>query len=135
LSLVSGYSNIEPALAFPYLDPLIEQTDEVLNAKAKVDKMKKRNSLFKNDEILFIRSLGFGDNSLASYGKSLTLLAKADFTKTKSLAEQFKRNDIRLLTKLFIAQSVLGEKVGFSGRGSFSIVADDGESGEIGVEN
>jgi hypothetical protein len=135
LNLVSGYSNIEPALAFPFLDPLIEQTDDVLNAQAKVDKMKKRNGLFKNDEILFIRSLGFGDSSLASYGKSLTLLAQADFTKTKSLAEQFKRNDIRILTKLFIAQSILGEKVGFSGRGSFSIVADDGESGEFGVEN
>jgi hypothetical protein len=135
LNLVSGYAIIEPALAFPYLDPLIEQTDDVLNAQAKVDKMKKRNGLFKNDEILFIRSLGFGDNSLASYGKSLTLLAQKDFIKTKSLAEQFKRNDIRLLTKLFIAQSILGEKVGFSGRGSFSFVSDDGESGGSIVEN
>jgi hypothetical protein len=135
LMIVSGYSNIEPTMAFPYLDPLIEQTDEVLNAKAKVDKVKKRTSLFKNDELLFIRSLGFGDNSLASYGKSLTLLAQADFTKTRSLADQFKRNDIRLLTKLFIAQSVLGEKVGFSGRGSFSFVSDDGDSGGSIVEN
>lgn len=135
LMIVSGYSNIEPTMAFPFIDPLIEQADDVLNATAKVDKMKKRNGLFKNDELLFIRSLGFGDNSLASYGKSLTLLAQTDFAKTKSLAEQFKRNDIRLLTKLFIAQSVLGEKVGFAGRGSFSTVAEDGESGEFGVEN
>ena len=41
------------------------------------------------------------------YGKGVTALAKADFNRTRALADRFERNELRLLAQLLIVKGLL----------------------------
>lgn len=55
------------------------------------------------------RSSRSGRNSseLIKYGRGVVALANADFNRTKALADRFQRNELRLMARLLIAQSIL----------------------------
>ena len=44
---------------------------------------------------------------LFRYGKGVSALAKADFTRTRALADRFDRNELRLLAQLLIVKGLL----------------------------
>jgi hypothetical protein len=48
----------------------------------------------------------------AQYGKELGALARADFTRTKQVADRFQRTEVRLMARLMIAQSILSDRLG-----------------------
>lgn len=48
----------------------------------------------------------------SQYGKELGALARADFSRTKAIADRLQRNEVRLMARLFIAQSVLSGHLG-----------------------
>lgn len=132
LKLAAGYAAIEPDRAFPLLNPLIEQANDVINATAILAKYNKREQAFRQGEMLMFSS-GFGSTSFARYGRELKMLAGVDYGRTKGLVEQFRRDDVRVLLKMLLAQSILSDKIGFEGGGGFA--GFDGEGGGITISN
>jgi len=118
LKLAAGFALIEPDRAFPLLSPLIEQANDVIGANALLAKYNKREQAFKQGEMLMSAS-GFGGVAYARYGAELKTLAQTDYGKTKNLIDEFRRDDVRVLLKMLLAQSILSDKIGFEGsRGS-----------------
>ncbi len=132
LKLAAGFAAIEPDRAFSLLNPLIEQANDVINATAILAKYNKREQMFKQGEMLLPQTFGYGGGNFTRYGRELKMLAQADYGKTKGLIEQFRRDDVRVLLKLLLAQSILSDKIGFEGNGGFSAIYADGEEITIG---
>jgi hypothetical protein len=120
LKLASGYAVIEPDKAFPYLTTMVEMTNDLLTAKSLLAKYNKRNTNFKQGELIFTNSLGYNVSAYTQYNNELGLLAAADFGRTKGLIDQFRRDDVRVLLKIIIAQSILKDKIGAEGLVSIS---------------
>lgn len=115
MKVASGYAEVEPDKAFPFLEPLIDMSNDLMTAYAILSKYNKNENFFKQGELIYTQSVGFGRESFVGYGKQLGLLAAADFGRTKNLTDRFNRNDVKILTKLFLAQAILKEKIGFEG--------------------
>jgi hypothetical protein len=45
------------------------------------------------------------------YGKGVAALAKADFSRTKALADRFERNELRLMAQLMIVKGILQPEI------------------------
>ncbi|MDQ3323312.1 MAG: hypothetical protein M3525_12905, partial [Acidobacteriota bacterium] len=131
LKLAAGFAVIEPDRAFPLLNPLIEQANDVISATALLAKYNKREQMFKQGEMLLPQT--FGGGSFARYGRELKMLAQIDYGKTRGLIDQFRRDDVRVLLKMLLAQSILSDKIGFEGSGGF--VGFGSDSGGIIINN
>lgn len=115
LKVIAGYAVIDTGRAFTLLAPVIEQANEVVNAQAVLARYNKQTQNFRDGEMVIANSFGALNARIFRYGKELKLLAQNDFTRTRGLIDQFRRDDIRLFVKLFIAQSVLKERIGLEG--------------------
>ncbi|MGI8642282.1 MAG: hypothetical protein ACR2MG_20315 [Pyrinomonadaceae bacterium] len=116
LKVAAGFAVIEPDKAFPYLTPMIDMTNDLMTANALLAKYNKRDTTFKQGELIFTQNI---NGAFTRYGKELGALAKADFGRTQGLVGQFRRDDVRILAKLLIAQSVLKDKIGLEGNPAF----------------
>ena len=47
------------------------------------------------------------DYMVFRYGKGVAALAKADFNRTRALAERFERNELRVLARLLIVKGII----------------------------
>jgi hypothetical protein len=115
LKVVAGYAVIEPARAFTMLAPVIEQANEVVNAQAVLARYNKQTQHFRDGELVVANSFGALNAKVFRYGRELKMLAQNDFTRTRGLIDQFRRDDVRLFVRLFLAQSILKEKIGLEG--------------------
>jgi hypothetical protein len=115
LKVVAGYAVIEPERAFTMLAPVIEQANEVINAQAVLARYNKQTQNFRDGELVVSNSFGALNSKVFRYGRELKMLAQSDFTRTRGLIDQFSRDDVRLFVKLFIAQSILKERIGLEG--------------------
>lgn len=115
VKVIAGYAVIDPPRAFTMLSPVVEQANELINAGAVLAKFNKQNQVFRDGEILMANGLSQGGSKFFRYGKELKMLAQADMPRTRGLISQFRRDDVRLFVKLFIAQAVLKEQIGLSG--------------------
>ena len=111
--IIAGYAVIEPREAFALLTPLVDQTNELVQAAALLAKYNKRQFLFRDGEMLLNAGLGQMRGNLR-FTRELGLLAAADFERTRELADKFQRTDVKLLVQLLIAQSVLRENQNFN---------------------
>jgi hypothetical protein len=119
LKIASGYASIEPEKAFPYLMTLVDMTNDLLMAKSLLAKYNRRNVNFKQGELLYTNNFGYGISSYTKYGKELGLMATADFDRTKNLIERLGRQDVRIMLKILLAQSILRENIGVEGLNSY----------------
>ena len=115
LKVVAGYAVIEPARAFTMLAPVIEQANEVIGAQSVLARYNKQTQNFRDGEMVMSNSFGSLNARVFRYGRELKLLALSDFTRTRGLIDQFRRDDVRLFVRLFLAQSILKEKIGLEG--------------------
>lgn len=106
LQVIAGYAQIDTVQAFAILNPLVDQTNELVQASALLAKYQKRQFLFRDGEMLMTAGLGQMRGSL-KFTKELGMLAAADFDKTRDLTDKFQRSDVRLLAQLIIVQSIL----------------------------
>lgn len=117
IKVVSGYAVIEPDRAFNMLGPVIEQVNEISQASAVLAKYNKQTNFVRDGEMIMTNGLGGGSGVRYSrFGREIKALAQADFERTRSLIDQFRRDDIRLFARLFVAQSILRERVGLEGQ-------------------
>ena len=118
LKVASGFAYVEPTVAFTMLDNFANQASEIVTAAALLAKYDKRNTGFKNGEMVLTRGLPRVGGSIFRYGKELNLLAAADIDRLRNMADKFQRDDARLLLKLYIVQAFFGKKIGLeAGRG------------------
>ena len=117
VKVISGYAVIEPDRAFNMLSPVIEQVNEISQASAVLAKYNKQTNFVRDGEMIMTNGLGGGSGVRYSrFGREIKALAQADFERTRSLIDQFRRDDIRLFARLFVAQSILRERVGLEGQ-------------------
>jgi hypothetical protein len=117
LSLVAGYAVVEPNRAFLLLDPLVEQANEVMQATAVLSKYNKRDIRFRSGEMSYVFGTGRAQSSLGRFRRELNLLATADFERTRNLTDRFTRQDMQILARLTLAQSILQERNEIEGAG------------------
>lgn len=132
LKLASGYASINPDKAFPLIENLLNQSNELIAAFVVLNKFNKRESRIKDGEIVFNRNMQNLRGSAMKYGEGLGLLARADFGRAKSLASIFQRSDIRVLSKLFLVQAIFGEKMGLGPGNTFQFGDNEIEAEEAG---
>jgi hypothetical protein len=115
LKVIAGFAVIEPERAFTMLAPVIEQANEVVNAQAVLARYNRQTQDFRDGEMVMSNNFGSLNAKVFRYGKELKLLAQNDFTRTRGLIDQFRRDDVRLFVRLFVAQSMLKDKIGLEG--------------------
>lgn len=115
LKIVAGYVIIDPSLAFSMLTPVIEQTNDLVSAGAALAKYNKQTRTFRDGEIIMINAFGALQSSIFGYGRQLKMLAQTDPKQTRASINKFRREDVRILANLFIAQGILKEKIGLEG--------------------
>jgi len=72
-----------------------------------LDKVVKSGAIKKNEIRLEQPQLMTLDFLVFQYGKGVAALARADFNRTRSLAERFDRNELRLMAQLFVLRGLL----------------------------
>ncbi|MGI8668896.1 MAG: hypothetical protein ACR2J3_03500, partial [Aridibacter sp.] len=112
IQVTTGFAIIEPEKAFPDLNNLTYMVNDLMTAYALIAKYNKRNSDFRDGEIIFTQYMGVG---IAGTGEALGKLAAADFGKTANLIDQFQRSDIKTLSKFILAQSIINGDIGLEG--------------------
>ena len=111
MQVAGAYAVVEPARAFDLINPLIVQANEMIAAAALLAKFGSGQGLFRRDEMLLQHSFMAANGPYVQYLKKLTSLARADFERTKTAVDGFQREEIRLMGRLLIAQSVLSDRL------------------------
>lgn len=114
MKMIAGYAEIEPDKAFPLLTPLMEMTNDMLTAYALLSKYNKSESMFKQGEMIYTQGLGMG-GAFLQYGKELKLLAANDIGKIKGMIDQIRREDVKVLMRIMLAQSIIKERLTLEG--------------------
>ncbi len=112
MQVAGAYALVEPARAFELINPLIVQANEMIAAAALLDKFGSGQGLFKRGEMLLQHNFSAANGPYVQHLKKLTSLARADFERTKTAVDGFQRDEIRLMGRLLIAQSVLSDRLG-----------------------
>jgi hypothetical protein len=115
LRVASGYAYVDPNTAFSMLEAFAVQASDIVTAAALLAKYDKKNTAFKNGELVLTRGLPRIGNSIFQYGKELSLLANTDIDRLRAITDRFQREDARLLLKLYIAQAFFNQKIGLEG--------------------
>jgi hypothetical protein len=108
LAVMLGYALIEPAKAFAMIEPAIDQTNDQVAKLFLVDKVIKTGAI-KDGEIILNQPQTPLDYSFLQFAPGLTALGKADFDRTKALADRFQRNELKIIGRLLIARAMLRE--------------------------
>ncbi len=116
LDLLLAYALIEPGTAFMLFERTIDLTNAEVSKAMLRDESAKSGLLRKGEITLNPRSRFFIDSMLRMYGKALAALATADLIRTKSLADRFQRNELRLIARLYVAKSILKRERPNTGR-------------------
>ncbi len=106
LALILAYSLVDPPQAFAMAEPIIDRANDNISKLLFLDKIVHSGAV-KSGEIVMQDPGVPLDFALIKYGRGVVALANADFTRTKALADRFQRNELKLMARLLIAQSIL----------------------------
>jgi hypothetical protein len=107
LAVLLAYSLIDPSRAFVMIEPIVDRANDDMAKLLLLDKVV-RSGFVKNGEIILQQpGMISPDFAVFKYGKGLVALAKADFNRTKALADRLQRNELRILARLLIVQALL----------------------------
>ncbi len=113
--LASGYAEANPDKAFPLLESTILRANDTITAAIKVAEFIDVNDEYVVDGEIQVGMFGgsmirelTGELGMAS--STIKSLVKADFTKTKSLANSFDRTETRVLAKMLVLRAALDKR-------------------------
>lgn len=112
LEVARGYALVDPSKTFEMVDPLIDQANDMLAAAALLEKFGAGQGLFRKGEMILSPGMANLNGMYARYVKALAELARVDFDRTKADADRFHHEEVRLMARLVIAQSVLSDHLG-----------------------
>jgi hypothetical protein len=107
LTLLCVYAIVDPAKAFALAERTVDQANSQISLLMLLDRVIKTGAIKKSEIILDQAGILPLDFLLFKYGKGVAALAKADFNRTKALADRFERNELRLMAQLFIVKCLL----------------------------
>ncbi|HYJ85314.1 MAG TPA: hypothetical protein VEW46_04605 [Pyrinomonadaceae bacterium] len=109
LALVCAYALVEPARAFAIMEGAIDRANDRISKLILLDKVV-RTGTVKKGEVILQNSGGISmEFVMLKYGKSVSILAKTDFDRTKGLVDRLGRNELRMMARLMLAHSLLRE--------------------------
>jgi hypothetical protein len=106
LAVMLGYSLVDPPKAFALIEPIIDRTNDDVSKLVLLDKIAKSGAI-KNGEIIMNQPRIPIDYAMLQYSPGVAALGKADFDRTKALADRFQRNELRIVARLLLAQAIL----------------------------
>jgi hypothetical protein len=106
LAVMLAYTQVDPPKAFAMIEPLVDRTNEEISKLLLVDKIVK-SGFVKNGEIVLNQPQVPLDYSMLRYSAGVVALGKADFDRTKALADRFQRSELKLVGRMLLAQALL----------------------------
>ena len=107
LTLLCAFAVVDPPKAFALAERTIDRANRQISLLLLLDKVVKSGALKKNELLLEQPQLMPVEFLVFKYGKGVAALARADFNRTKALAERFDRNELRLMAQLFVLKGLL----------------------------
>jgi hypothetical protein len=106
LAVMLGYTHVDPQKAFAMIEPIVDRTNDEISSLLLVDKIVK-SGFVKNGEIIMNHPQVPVDYSMARFSAGVVALGKADFDRTKTLADRFQRSELKVVARLLLAQALL----------------------------
>ena len=107
LSLLCAYAVVDPGKAFTLAERTVDGANSQISLLMLLDRVVRSGAVKKSEIILDRAGIMPLDNLVFKYGKGVAALAKADFNRTRALADRFDRNELRLLAQLLIVKGLL----------------------------
>jgi tetratricopeptide (TPR) repeat protein len=110
LAVLMACALIDPPRAFAAIEPIVDRANDDIAKLLLLAKLIK-STMVKNGEIVF-RQPGIVSPEFVifRYGQGIAALAKADFNRTKALADRLQRNELRIMARLLMAQTLLNRR-------------------------
>jgi hypothetical protein len=105
LSVLLAYALVDPAKAFGIVEPIIDRANDNISKLLLLDKIVKSGAIKQGEIILSQPGIPL-DFAIFKYGPGIVAVAKADFTRTKALADRFQRHELRLLARLLMVRAL-----------------------------
>jgi hypothetical protein len=105
--LANSYAPLDLDQSFSLIQPILAKSNELVAAAVVLDGFEQR---YLRDGEWTAQGGGNLGNLIGRLEQTLATLARLDFDRARALADQFDRPEIRLMTQLQIAQSVLKKK-------------------------
>lgn len=104
---IDGYATVKPEKTFELLAPIIEKSNELINAYVLLTNYHNKSYPYVEDnEIIFGAQEGYSSFS-GAYKNLARKLATSDFERAVNLVQSFQRADVRIAAKLILVQSIL----------------------------
>jgi hypothetical protein len=110
LTLLCAYALLDPPKAFALAERTIDQANSQISMLMLLDRVVKSGAVKKSEFILEQGGMMPLDLLLFRYGKGVTALARADFTRTRALADRFERPELRIMARLMIVKGLLSSE-------------------------
>ena len=107
LTLLCAYAVLDPSKAFALAERTVDRANSQITLLMLLDRVVKSGAVKKNEIILDQAGIMPLDYLVFRYGKGVAALAKADFNRTRGLADRFDRNELRLMAQLLIVRGLL----------------------------
>jgi hypothetical protein len=108
LSLAIAYCSINSDRGFAIMESLVPRLNELVAAAATLDGLE--NNYLREGE-WNMSSEGFVGRLLAKLSQNAGCFARMDFDRSVTLANQFERNEIRVMAQTRIAQAILADQI------------------------
>jgi len=107
LALVGAYALVEPEKAFAIIERTVDRANDEMAKLLILDKFISTGMIKKGEISMQHSGMIPIDFAVFKYGKSVAALANADFDRTRAAADRFERNELRLMARLLLAQTLL----------------------------
>lgn len=110
LMVVQAFARIEPERSLAMLEPIVDQLNELLAAAATLGSFILDEEIMRDDEVRMEIFAGLAPMFSGQYTPDLRALASHDFERTRALADRFQRDEVRMMARLLLVQSILGDQ-------------------------
>ncbi|HWT00529.1 MAG TPA: hypothetical protein VN256_09800 [Pyrinomonadaceae bacterium] len=106
LAVARGYAPLDASRSLAILESAVDQLNELLAAGVLLGGFF-AEEFVRDDEIMMEILVGISGEFFTRYVGDISTLARADFDRTRALADRFQRPEVRTIARMLVAQSVL----------------------------
>ncbi|HSS21974.1 MAG TPA: hypothetical protein VLL54_18010 [Pyrinomonadaceae bacterium] len=107
LALTAAYALVEPSRAFTIVERTIDEANDEIAKALFWDKIVSSGAVKKGELRLAQSGMVPIDFALFKFGDAVSILARADFDRTRAAADRFQRYELRLMARLLLVQALL----------------------------
>jgi hypothetical protein len=110
LMVAQAYAKLQPERSLALLEPIVDQLNELLAAATTLGAFILDEEVMRDDEIRLEIFTSVFPIFAGQYTQELQALARYDFDRTRALADRFQRDEVRMMARLLVLQTVLGDE-------------------------